>query len=253
MRTPSSLRRKKVRGVESCSWSPPALVSLTTTHDIAQSVVEEDVMCDHRLERCKPQVQSSMWLSPAAPIAANCTLRESFHPSFRSSSVFPFGLDSSPFSSNPVSGSSHFVFEGVVCAITCPKGGEKKGGRASKASTKESVTPKRSGRSSKSQEQAAVSDPSPPQPSGASDSEAPPSPPTRAGRAPQTSGKRKGKQVTNRKASGKRKAPARKKRSPEVVSSSPEEEEEEEGAKGDTADKEEENHEEDVNDSEHAE
>ncbi|KAK7895985.1 hypothetical protein WMY93_021310 [Mugilogobius chulae] len=220
---PSSLTRKKVRGAESCSWSPPAFISLTeTTHEIAQSVDDEEVMLGHRVQRCKPQ--SCVWFSPAAP-SSTCSTRESFHPSLRNTGFFPFALGSSPFSSSPESGSSHFVFEGVVCAITCPKGGEKKGGRSSKVAPKQTAAKRNSNRGAKIQETAPLSDPQSPQTSGTSDSDTPPSAPSRPSRAAQAAGKRKGKRVTNRKASGKRKAPARKKHSAEVISSSSEGEE----------------------------
>lgn len=127
------------------------------------------------------------------------------------------------------------VFQGVVCAITCPKGGEKRGGRAStsKAPTKEaeSLPSRRSGRNSKTQEEVPLSDASSPPQSSSSDCDSS----NNAGKTSQVPAKRKGKQVTNRKASGKRKATARKKLSPDVVSSpaASEEEEEEEGDKGD--------------------
>lgn len=116
------------------------------------------------------------------------------------------------------------MFQGVVCAITCPKGGEKRGGRAStsKAPTKEteSLPSRRSGRnSSKTQEETPASDPSTPPQSSLSDSDSSASQSTRPGKASQVPAKRKGKRVTNRKASGKRKATTRKKSSPEVVNS----------------------------------
>uniref|UniRef100_A0A8D0AD73 SR-related CTD-associated factor 11 n=1 Tax=Sander lucioperca TaxID=283035 RepID=A0A8D0AD73_SANLU len=126
------------------------------------------------------------------------------------------------------------LFQGVVCAITCPKGGEKRGGRAStsKAPPKEakSLPSRRSGRNSKSQEEAPASDPSSPPQSSSSDGDSSTGRSAKPGRTSQAPAKRKGKQVTNRKASGKRKATTRRKKSPEVVSSpAASEEEEEEG------------------------
>ncbi|XP_038594496.1 protein SCAF11 isoform X2 [Micropterus salmoides] len=244
---PSSLSRKKVRGTECCTWSPSPCISLTTTsaQDIAEPVwVAEDIPYDTGFKQCKPQAQDCPWLSPAAPIPANGTSRQNFHPTGWNHSPFPFGLCSSPFTSSSLFGPGHFVFQGVVCAITCPKGGEKRGGRAStsKAPTKEaeSLPTRRSGRNSKTQEEAPASDPSPPQ-SSSSESDSSTGQSTKPGRASQVPAKRKGKRVTNRKASGKRKATTRKKKSPEVVCSpAASEEEEEEGGRGDNMEKEEE-------------
>ncbi|XP_031721719.1 protein SCAF11 isoform X2 [Anarrhichthys ocellatus] len=238
---PSSLSRKKVRGTECCTWSPSPCVSLTTssTQDIAEPVwVAEDIPYDTGFNHCKPQRQDCPWLSPAAPIPVNGTSRQSFHPSGWNHSQLP-----SPFTSSSPLGPGHFVFQGVVCAITCPKGGEKRGGRAStsKAPTKEakSLPSRRSGRNSKSQEEAPASDLSSPPQSSASDSDSSTGQSAKPGRAAQAPAKRKGKRVTNRKASGKRKATARKKKSPQVVSSPAASEDEEEGDGCDNMEKEE--------------
>ncbi|KAF1372563.1 hypothetical protein PFLUV_G00266790 [Perca fluviatilis] len=232
---PSSLSRKKVRGTECCTWSPSPCVSLTTlTQDIAEPVwVTEDIPYDTGFKQCKPQMQDCPWLSPAAPIPATGTSRQNFHPSGWNHSPSP-----SLFTSTSLFGPGHFVFQGVVCAITCPKGGEKRGGRAStsKAPPKEakSLPSRRSGRNNKSQEEVPASDPSSPPQSSSSDGDSSAKP----GRASQAPAKRKGKQVTNRKASGKRKATTRRKKSPEVVSSpaASEEEEGEEEEEGDGCD-----------------
>ncbi|XP_037616450.1 protein SCAF11 isoform X2 [Sebastes umbrosus] len=228
---PSSLSRKKVRGTECCTWSPSPCVALTTasTQDIAEPVwVAEDIPYDTGFKHCKPQAQDCPWLSPAAPIPANGSSRQNFHPAGWNHSPFP-----SPFTSSSLFGPGHFVFQGVVCAITCPKGGEKRGGRAStsKAPTKEakSLPARRSGRNSKSQEEAPAPDPSSPPQSSSPDSDSSTGQPTKPSRASQVPAKRKGKRVTNRKASGKRKAPAKKKKSPEVVSSPAASEGEDEG------------------------
>ncbi|XP_034719238.1 protein SCAF11 isoform X2 [Etheostoma cragini] len=233
---PSSLSRKKVRGTECCTWSPSPCVSLTTssTQDIAEPVwVAEDMQYDTGFKLCKPQAQDWPWLSPAAPIPATGTSRQNFHPT-------SWNHSPSPFTSTSLFGSGHFVFQGVVCAITCPKGGEKRGGRAStsKAPTKEakSLPSRRSVRNSKSQEEAPASDPSSPPQSSSSDGDSSTGRSAKPGRASQAPAKRKGKQVTNRKASGKRKAATRKKKSPKVVNSPPaseDEEEEEEEEEGD--------------------
>ncbi|XP_032361612.1 protein SCAF11 isoform X3 [Etheostoma spectabile] len=232
---PSSLSRKKVRGTECCTWSPSPCVSLTTssTQDIAEPVwVAEDMQYDTGFKLCKPQAQDCPWLSPAAPIPATGTSRQNFHPT-------SWNHSPSPFTSTSLFGSGHFVFQGVVCAITCPKGGEKRGGRAStsKAPTKEakSLPSRRSGRNSKSQEEAPASDPSSPPQSSSSDGDSSTGRSAKPGRASQAPTKRKGKQVTNRKASGKRKPTTRKKKSPQVVNSpaASEEEEEEEEEEGD--------------------
>lgn len=37
--------------------------------------VTEDIPYDHGLKQCKPQVQDSPWLSPAAPVPADGILR----------------------------------------------------------------------------------------------------------------------------------------------------------------------------------
>lgn len=136
------------------------------------------------------------------------------------------------------------MFQGVVCAITCPKGGEKRGGRAStsKAPTKEteSLPSRRSGRNSKTQEETPLSDASSPPQSSSSDCDSSTNQSTKAGKSSQVPAKRKGKQVTNRKASGKRKATTRKKCSPEVLSSPAASEDEEEGDRGDDREEEEE-------------
>ncbi|KAM3859240.1 uncharacterized protein scaf11 [Diretmus argenteus] len=235
---PSSMSRKKVRGTQCCTWSPSPFASLTGSlaQDMAGPVwVAEETPYDAELKQCKPQTQDCPWLSPAAPIPASGTSRHSFHPTNWNHVLFPFGPSSSPFTSNTSFGSGHFVFQGRVCAVTCPKGGEKRGGRASgsKAPTKEaeSVPSRRSGRNSKAQEPTPTPDASPPPQSHSSDSDSSTSQPTRAGKASQVPAKKKGKQVTNRKASGKRKAPARKKPSPRVVSSpTASEEEENEGS-----------------------
>ncbi|XP_068573058.1 protein SCAF11 [Cebidichthys violaceus] len=238
---PSSLSRKKVRGTGCCTWSPSPCVSLTTsTQDIAEPVwVAEDIPYDIAFKHCKPQTQDCPWLSPAAPIPVNGTSRQNFHPSGWNHSQLP-----SPFTSSSPFGPGHFVFQGVVCAITCPKGGEKRGGRAStsKAPTKEakSLPSRRSGRNSKSQEEAPASDPSSPPQSSASDSDSSTGQSAKPGRAAQAPAKRKGKRVTNRKASGKRKATTRKKKSPQVVSSPAASEDEEEGDGCDNMEKEEE-------------
>lgn len=239
---PSSLSRKKVRGTDCCTWSPSPCVSVTTsTQDIAESVwVAEEIPYDTGFKHCKAQAQDCPWLSPVAPIPVHGTSRHNFHPSGWNHSPLP-----SPFTSSSPFGPGHFVFQGVVCAITCPKGGEKRGGRAStsKAPTKEakSLPSRRSGRNSKSQEEAPASDPSTPPQSSTSDSDSSTGqsakPPGRPSQAP---AKRKGKRVTNRKASGKRKAPARKKKSPQVVSSPAASEEDEEGDGCDNTEKEEE-------------
>ncbi|TNN55999.1 Protein SCAF11 [Liparis tanakae] len=218
-------------------------VSLCLSDDVysGHSVwVTEEMPYDTGFKHCKPQAQDCPWLSPVAPIPVHGTSRHNFHPSGWNHSPLP-----SPFTSSSPFGPGHFVFQGVVCAITCPKGGEKRGGRAStsKAPTKEakSLPSRRSGRNSKSQEEAPASDPSSPPQSSASDSDSSTGqsakPPGRPSQAP---AKRKGKRVTNRKASGKRKAPARKKKSPQVVSSPTASEEDEEGDGCDNMEKEEE-------------
>ncbi|XP_039999310.1 protein SCAF11 isoform X2 [Xiphias gladius] len=220
---PSSLSRKKVRGTECCTWSPSPCVSLTTTstQDIVEPVwVTEDIQYDTGFKQCKPQVQDCPWLSPATPIPANGTTRQSFHPANWNHSPFPFGLCSSPFTSGSLLSHGHF-------------GGEKKSSRAStsKAPAKEaeSLPPRRSGRNGKTQEETPASDPSSLPQSSSSDSDSSTNQSTKPAKTSQMPTKRKGKQVTNRKASGKRKATTRKKRSTEFISSPAANEEEEVG------------------------
>ncbi|XP_019747342.1 protein SCAF11 isoform X2 [Hippocampus comes] len=232
---PSSVSRKKVRGSECCAWPSSTFLSLAT-QDITEPVlVTEEI--SYEAEQCKRQVQECPWFSPAAPICAIGTSR--FLSANSNHGPFTFELCSSPITSASSFGPGHFAFQGVVCAITCPKGGDKRGGRASnsKAPTKkdESLPSRRSGRNSKDQEESSVSHPSsPPQPS-VSDSDSSASQASKAGLASQVAAKRKGKQVTNRKASGKRKN-TRKKPSSEPVENQPASEDDE-GDAGDGTDR----------------
>ncbi|XP_061922275.1 protein SCAF11 [Entelurus aequoreus] len=233
---PSSVSRKKVRGTECCAWPSSPFISLTTsTPEIAEPLlVTEDILYES-----KHQVQDCPWFSPAAPITATGT--SSFLPTNSNHSTFTFGLCSSPVTSTSSSGPAHFVFQGVVCAITCPKGGEKRGGRASnsKAPTKkaESLPSRRSGRNSKPQAEPPASDPPSPPKSNVSDSDSSVSQPSEPGRTSQVPAKRKGKQVTNRKAGGKRKN-TRKKQSSQIVECPTASEDEEADGVVDSADKE---------------
>ncbi|XP_061524343.1 protein SCAF11 isoform X2 [Phycodurus eques] len=237
----SSVSWKKVRGTECCAWPSSPFLSLATStqQDITEPMlVPDDIL--YETKQCKRQVQDCPWFSPAAPITANGTAR--FLPVNSYHSPFTFGLCSSPITSTSSFGSGHFVFQGVVCAITCPKGGEKRGERDSnsKAPTKKAVSlpSRRSGRNSKAQAEPPVSDPSSPPQSSVSDSDSSASQASKPGGASQVPAKRKGKQVTNRKASGKRKN-TRKKHSSEFVES-PSASEDEEGEGVDTTDKEDE-------------
>ncbi|XP_026218418.1 protein SCAF11 isoform X2 [Anabas testudineus] len=243
---PSSLSRKKVRGTECCTWSPSPCVSITSIQDVVW--VTEDIPYDTELQHCKPRVQDCPWLSPAAPVPMDGIIRQHFNPTSWNHSLLSSGHCSSPFTSSTLLRPGHFVFQGVVCAITCPKDGEKRGGRAStsKAPTKEAESPpsRRSGRNSKTQEETPLSDASSPHQSSSSDCDSATNQSTDTGKTSQVPAKRKGKRVTNRKASGKRKATARKKRSPDVVSSPAASEEGEESDRGDNIDDEEEEEEE---------
>ncbi|XP_028305366.1 protein SCAF11 isoform X2 [Gouania willdenowi] len=245
----SSLSRKKVRGAE-CSWSPPPCVSLSAAaEDVVDPVwVSRDLTYDTLFKPCKPQVLHAPWLSPAAPITASGTSGLNFPETTWNHSPPSFTLVSSPFISTSSIAPSHFAFQGVVCAITCAKGGEKRGGRrsTSKASTKDPapLPARRSGRHSKSQEEASTSDNASPPQAGVSDSDSSTSQSAKLGKTSQVPARRKGKQPTNRKANGKRKAAPKKKKSPEVVNSpvasDEEEEEEPEEKDNDRTDKEEE-------------
>ncbi|XP_077401762.1 uncharacterized protein scaf11 isoform X2 [Vanacampus margaritifer] len=238
---PYSISQKRVRGTEHCAWPSAPFLSLeTSTQDITEPVlVTEDML--YETEQCKRQAQACPWFSPAAPITANGTSR--FVPANGNHSPFTFGLCSSPITSTSSFGPGHFVFQGVVCAITCPKGGEKRGGRASnsKAATKkaESLPSRRSGRNSKGQMEPSVSDPPSPPQSSVSDSDSSASQASKPGMASQVPAKRKGKRVTNRKASGKRKN-TRKKQPSEFVES-PSVSEDDEGDGVNNTDEEEEN------------
>ncbi|XP_056131790.1 protein SCAF11 [Lampris incognitus] len=245
---PSSMTRKKVRESHCCAWSPSqygfSLGSLT--QEIVEPLWEEvEVSYEAGNWQCKPQKQECPWLSPAAPIPASGNSRHSSQPLNWNHSPFPLRPFTAPFNPTTPFGPSHFVFQGRVCAVTCPKGGEKRGGRASgsKAPPKETapVTSRRSSRNAKAQEQAPVSDPGSPPVSNISDSDSSSGQPTKSGKASQVPGKRKGRNWTNRKASGKRKAPLKRKVSPQVVNSptaseEEEEEEREDNEKGDDDD-----------------
>ncbi|XP_061663288.1 protein SCAF11 isoform X2 [Syngnathoides biaculeatus] len=232
-----SVSPKKVRGTECCVWpSSPFLSSATSTQDITEPVlVPDDILYEKK--QCKPQVQQCPWFSPAAPITANGTARflpvDSYH------SLFTSGLCSSPLTSTSSFASGHF---GVVCAITCPKGGEKRGERDSnsKAPTKKAVAlpSRRSGRNSKAQAEPPASDPSPPPQSSVSDSDSSTNQASKPDGGSQVPAKRKGKRLTNRKASGKRKNTIKKPSSEFVERVSASEDEEGEGI--DTTDKEDE-------------
>ncbi|XP_021165760.2 protein SCAF11 isoform X3 [Fundulus heteroclitus] len=104
---PSSLSRKKVKGTECCMWSPPPCVPITApTQDIADPVwLAEHLPYDTGFKPCKLQAQSCPWLSSAAPILADGTSRRRF-PGWNNSP--PFGLISSPLTSNSPFSSSNF-------------------------------------------------------------------------------------------------------------------------------------------------
>ncbi|XP_045064790.1 protein SCAF11 isoform X3 [Coregonus clupeaformis] len=236
---PSVLSKKKVRG-PLCSWSPAQTGTAmgTITQCIAEPIwVPEEEPSEDDCKQYRRKTQDCPFLPVAVPVPASGNSRQFFHPSEWSSSPFPL-RPLSPFSTaaSPL-GSGHFVFQGRVCAVTCPKGGEKKGtrGTGSKGPSKqtEALTTRRSGRHSRAEEQAPTQDPASSQ-SHSSDSDTSTNPPTKAGKSTAAAGKRKGKRAAQRKPSAKKKAPARKKAS-KVVLSSPsgseeakEEEEEEE-------------------------
>uniref|UniRef100_A0A8C8IQE5 RING-type domain-containing protein n=1 Tax=Oncorhynchus tshawytscha TaxID=74940 RepID=A0A8C8IQE5_ONCTS len=111
---------------------------------------------------------------------------------------------------------------GRVCAVTCPKGEEKKGtrGSGSKGPSKqtEALTTRRSGRHSRVEEQAPTQDPASSQ-SHSSDSDTSTNPPTKAGKSTAAACKKKGKWAAQRKPSARRKAQVRKKASKVILSS----------------------------------
>uniref|UniRef100_A0A1A8J5V7 SR-related CTD-associated factor 11 n=1 Tax=Nothobranchius kuhntae TaxID=321403 RepID=A0A1A8J5V7_NOTKU len=231
---PSSLGRKKVRAIECCTWSP--IPSITSTQEVEDPVwLMEDGPFDTELKLCKPQAQHCPWLSSAAPIPAGGTLRQLSHGRGWNNNRFPFGPTSLPFTSSSPFRPRPFVFQSVVCAITCPKGGEKRGGRSSssKAPTKqpESLPSRRSGRNSRTQEESPASDSKSPRKLSVSDSDSSAGQSTKPTKPSQVPIKRKGKRVTNRKASGKRKATRKNSCS---TAASEEEEEEAEGDGGDS-------------------
>ncbi|XP_077449476.1 uncharacterized protein scaf11 isoform X2 [Stigmatopora argus] len=240
-----SVNRKKTKGADCCAWPSSLFLSSTTaTQDVQPLLLNKDAF--NEMKKCKLQVQGCPWLSLAAPITASGISR--FVPLNDNHGPFTFGLRSSPMTSTPSFGPDHFIFQGVVCAITCPKGGEKRGGRASntEAPSKkaESLPSQRLGRNAKSQREPPASDPSSlPQSGSASDSDSSASrqtsKPSSASRVPV---KRKGKRVTNRKAGGKRKN-LRKKPSSEFVES-PSASENDDGDEVDDNDEEEEKKEE---------
>ncbi|XP_077565503.1 uncharacterized protein scaf11 isoform X2 [Stigmatopora nigra] len=239
-----SVNRKKIKGADCCPWSSSILLSSTTaTQEVQPMLFNKDAF--NETKKCKLQVQECPWLSLAAPITANGISR--FVPLNDNHRPFTFGLRSSTMTSTPSFGPDHFIFQGVVCAITCPKGGEKRGGRASNTESPskkaESLPSQRLGRNAKSQRDPPASDPSsspaPSQSGSASDSDSSSNqqtskPKSSTSRVPV---KRKGKRVTNRKAGGKRKI-QRKKPSSEFVDS-PSESENEDGDDVDDPDEEE--------------
>uniref|UniRef100_A0A8K9X625 SR-related CTD-associated factor 11 n=1 Tax=Oncorhynchus mykiss TaxID=8022 RepID=A0A8K9X625_ONCMY len=206
----------------------------TLTQCIAEPLwVPEEEPSEDDCKQCSRKTQDCPFLPVAVPLPASGNSRQLFHPSEWSSSPFPL-RPLSPFSTIASHlGSGHFVFQGRVCAVTCPKGEEKKGtcGSGSKDPSKqtEALTTRRSGRHSRAEEQAPTQDPASSQ-SHSSDSDTSTNPPTKAGKSTAAAGKRKGKRAAQRKPSAKRKAPARKKAS-KVVLSSPTGSEEEEEAK----------------------
>ncbi|KAM9771426.1 uncharacterized protein scaf11 isoform 1-T2 [Syngnathus typhle] len=208
----SSVSLKKVRGAEHYAWASSHFFSLaTSTQDITEPLlVTQDVL--RETQQCKRQVQVCPWFSPAAPITANGTSR--FLPADSNRSPFTFELCSFPITSTSSFGPVHLVCQGVVCAITSPKGGEKQVGRASNsnapAQKAESIASRPAGRNSKAQTESSACDPSSPPQSSASDSDSSASQGSEPGMTSQVPAKRKSKRVTNRKASGKRKSTGQK-------------------------------------------
>ncbi|KAK6314675.1 hypothetical protein J4Q44_G00142040 [Coregonus suidteri] len=207
-----------------CSWSPAQTGTAmgTITQCIAEPLwVPEEEPSEDDCKQCSRKTQDCPFLPVAVPVPASGNSKQFFHPSEWSSSPFPL-RPLSPFSTaaSPL-GSGHFVFQGRVCAVTCPKGGEKKGtrGTGSKGPSKqtEALTTRRSGRHSRAEEQAPTQDPASSQ-SHSSDSDTSTNPPTKAGKSTAAAGK-KGKRAAQRKPSAKKKAPARKKASKVVLSS----------------------------------
>ncbi|CDQ75500.1 unnamed protein product [Oncorhynchus mykiss] len=228
---PSVLSKKKVRG-PLCSWSAAQTGTAmgTLTQCIAEPLwVPEEEPSEDDCKQCSRKTQDCPFLPVAVPVPASGNSRQLFHPSEWSSSPFPL-RPLSPFSTtaSPL-GSGHFVFQGRVCAVTCPKG-EEKGtrGSGSKGPSKqtEALTTRRSGRHSRVEEQAPTQDPASSQ-SHSSDSDTSTNPPTKAGKSTAAAGKKKGKWAAQRKPNARRKAQVRKKAS-KVILSSPSGSEEEE-------------------------
>ncbi|KAJ8007142.1 hypothetical protein DPEC_G00114480 [Dallia pectoralis] len=216
----SSVMSKKVRG-HLCSWSPAQTGTAVGTMRPCNAEplwVPEEELSEDDWKQCSRKTL----LPVPVPILATGNLRQPFHPSKWSSSPFPL-RPLSPFSTSasPL-GSGHFVFQGKMCAVTCPKG-EDKGARGSgsKGPSKqaEALATRRSGRHSRTEEEAPTQNPASSQ-SQSSDSDSFSNPPAKAGKSTTAAAKRKGKQAAKRKPSTKRKAPARKKASKVVLSSS---------------------------------
>ncbi|XP_030210291.1 protein SCAF11 isoform X1 [Gadus morhua] len=251
---PASMNRKKVRGTRCPVWAPAPLAPIqgSLSQDLTDPLwVTEELARGPEGGQCKRQLQDCPWLGSAAPIPASgptsaFVSRQRFPASnwnqcpFQSPPVtfdFSFAPSFGP-GRTPAPSPGHFVFQGRVCAVTCPKGGDKRGGRASgsKAPPKQAAPSRRSGRNSRSQEEAPLSDPgssppSPPRPadSDSSSSGAPPPP----GRTAQGPGKRKARKAPNRKTGKKGKGPGKGKASAPVLSSPSASEEEEEEEKED--------------------
>ncbi|KAM6984957.1 uncharacterized protein scaf11 [Aplochiton taeniatus] len=231
---PFAMSRKKIRGSLCCSLFTTQYGSTVAT--VAQELVDplwipETVSSETVHKQCWRHITDCSGQLAAVPIPISGTSRNGFQPSPLDHSPFPSGSLSPFINSFTPLGSGHFVFQGQVCAVTSPKGSEKRGDTASgsRAPSKQtmSATSRRSTRNSKSQEQAPTQSPVSP-PSHSSDSETSTSHSSKPSQAAPPAAKR-GKQTTKRKLSGKRKATARKK-APSRFQSSPSESEKEEEA-----------------------
>ncbi|XP_046873664.1 protein SCAF11 isoform X2 [Hypomesus transpacificus] len=219
---PSVISRKKVRPSLHFTWSlSPSGTALGTLIQVISEplwVAEEEFSVSGR-KQCRHQIENFPWLLAAVPVSALGDSRHWLNAAGWRNSQFPL-RSFSPFSiSTTHSGFGHFVFQGRGYAVTCPKGGEKKGGRTSSSRSPfkqtECMTSRRSNRNSRAQEQAPLHDAASSQSqSSDSDLSANMSPPL--GKAPLAT--RKGKRPACRKSEGKKAGHGRRKTTPRLLS-----------------------------------
>ncbi|XP_062338672.1 protein SCAF11 isoform X1 [Osmerus eperlanus] len=219
---PSVISRKKVRQALHFTWS--LSTSGTSPGTLIQGISEPLWVAEEEFsvsghKQCRHQTENFPWLLAAVPVSAWGNSRHCLNAVGWRNIQFPL-RSFSPFSiSTTHSGLGHFVFQGRGYAVTCPKGGEKKGGRTSSSRSPfkqtESMTSRRSNRTSKAQEQAPLQDAASSQ-SQSSDSDLSANMSPTLGKAPLAT--RKGKRPACRKSEGKKTGHGRRKATPRLLS-----------------------------------